>query len=92
MNFEDHFRNADIKEAKQEFSCAVDLITLITLNTRSGNAKRAKVLTEDLLNTLANLTKLTERKLADDEYKALIDRMIQQGNVERVKIHFGAQL
>lgn len=79
MNFEEHFREIDIKEAKQEFSCAVDLITLIILNTRSGRLKQAQARGIDLLTSLDKLVKMSERKKADDEYQELINQIKQKG-------------
>ncbi|PAE27880.1 hypothetical protein CHI07_16910 [Paenibacillus sp. 7884-2] len=87
MNFEDHFRKVDIKEAKQEFSCAVDLITLITLNTRSGRLKQAHARGKDLLTSLEKLVQMNERKQADDEYQELINQLVQKGiDIQTVRL------
>ncbi|MBN6206230.1 hypothetical protein JYK21_07185 [Ralstonia pickettii] len=86
MNLHEHFLPNDMVQASKEYKCFKDCLKQVHIQMDKGNIEIAKHRTIDMLKSLHELSKLSEKKYRVECYKHLLQHMNTVGvNIELVR-------
>ncbi|MFC2948570.1 hypothetical protein [Virgibacillus sediminis] len=88
MKIEDHFLPEDIKRASEEYWCVMDLLSDVMDNVFAGDIEMAKHRSIDLLKSIHELSKMSDKKTATDRRLEMVNELNAAGvNIELVRRH-----
>lgn len=89
MELHKHFLEQDLKQASIHYSCFKDCLKSVTDHVEKGDVELAKHRTQDMLLSLHELSKLSDKKYNQEKFQPLIRQMMQQGiDIEVVRMYF----
>ncbi|CDQ41475.1 hypothetical protein [Virgibacillus salexigens] len=79
MKLENHFLQADISKASEEFYRSLGLLSSIMNHVNEGNLSKAKHLSTDLTMSLHKMEKMSSDKYNADQFHSVIQDLVNSG-------------